>query len=278
MNTKRSQLCQAAFLVIALIVCGSDGALSAEEPPSGSEVKPQPRMKSKTSDQPSRKFVRGPAVQPKTEFIAWLEGHILSASRRQIRVPLVLKQGQVGFSLRGARIGSAADAIEVYANDSALGIGLANRAVTHCKGRKTCAFWVEGRLAWEEGGSFRLDVMKFNSAIAPEALAAADYIDVEDLTVPEPAEPEQGFPLPKGASRNEKLGGATSLAPGRNYTLKVYEIDSEMETIAAFYESQLPDAKRSSDGQEVTFSTPRGSVKLARVSKRTRITLAIGPQ
>lgn len=274
----KSRICRVALLVLAAIVLSGRGAGMADEPPSGCDVKPQARMKSKTSDQPRRKFVRGPAVQPKTEFIAWLEGHILNAGRRHIRVPLVLKQGQVGFSLQGARIGSAADAIEVYADDSALGIGLANHALTQCKGRKTCAFWVEGRLAWEEGGAFRLDVMKFNSAIAPEALPAADYIEVEDLTIPEPTDPEQGFPLPKGALRNERLGGATSLAPGRNYILKVYEVDSEMETIASFYDSHLPGAKRSSEGQEVTFSTPRGSVKLARISHGTRITLAIGPQ
>ena len=98
------------------------------------------------------------------------------------------------------------------------------------------------------------------------------------MTIPEPAEPEQGFPIPKGARRNEELGGATSLAPGRNYTIKVYDIDFDTGTITAFYERHLPEAKRASERQEVTFSTPRGSVKLARLPKGTRITLAVGPQ
>lgn len=236
------------------------------------------RMKSKTADTPEKKFVRGPSAQPKDDLIAWFDSHIRSASARQLRVPLVLRRGDVGFSLRGARIGAATDAIEVYANDSALGIGLADRAGTHCKDRPTCAFWVEGKIARDEDGQFRLDVMRVSAPIKPDALAAANYVEVEELTIPEPAEPEQGFPIPMGARRNESLGGATSLAPGRNYTLKVFDIDFDMETIATFYGRRLPDAKRSSAGQEVTFTTPRGSVKLSRISEGTRITLAVGPQ
>ncbi len=273
--------CRTGLLVLAATVLPSRGVAMAEELPSASDVRPQARMKSKTSDQSSRKFVRGPALQPKTEFISWLEGHILNGGRRQIRVPLILKQGKVGFALQGARIGSAADAIEVYADDSALGIGLANRALTHCKGRKICALWVEGRLTWEDGGSFRLDVIKFNSAIAPETLAAADYIEVEEKverTIPELADPVQGFPMPKGARRNESMGGATTLAPGRNYTVKVYDVDLDTGTVTAFYERHLPEAKRDTEEFAVTFSTPRGSVKVSRFSKGTRITLAIGPQ
>jgi len=239
---------------------------------------PIARMKTKNSDQPLKKFVRGPSLQPRSELFAWLEGYILGRGGREIRVPLVLAQGQVGFSLRGDRIGAAADAIEVYANDSALGIGLADRALTHCKGREPCAFWVEGRLAKEADGAFRLDVMRFVSPIKPDALASANFVEVEELAIPEPAEPVQGFPMPKGARRNKSMGGATTLAPGRNYTISVYDIDSGTGTINAFYERHLPEAKRTSEEMAVTFSTPQGNVKVARFSKRTRITLTIGPQ
>lgn len=97
-------------------------------------------------------------------------------------------------------------------------------------------------------------------------------------TIPEPADWEQGFPIPKGARRNDSLGGATSVGPGQNYTLKVYDADFGMEAMTAFYRRHLPEAKRVSEGQEVRFSTPGGYVRLARIGKGTRITLVVGPR
>ena len=58
--------------------------------------------------------------------------------------------------------------------------------------------------------------------------------------IPASADWEQGFPIPRGARRNDALGGATSVRPGRNYTLKVYDVDSGMEAMTAFYERHLP--------------------------------------
>lgn len=277
MDAKRSRTRHAAVVLVAIIVWANGSAPRAEDPQSGGDTELKARMKTKDSDKP-REFVRGPSVHPASKLAAWFDGHIRRRDGRQLRVPLVLKRGDVGFSLRGARIGAAADAIEVYANDSALGIGLADRARTHCKGRPTCAVWVEGKIARDEEGQSRFDVMRVSAPIKPHALAAANYIEVEELNIPEPGDPDQGFPVPQGARRNDSLGGATSLASGRNYTLKVYEIDSDIAAIIAFYERHLPEAKRSAEGQEVSFSTPRGSVKLARVFKATRITLAIGPR
>ena len=257
------------------------GWLGASELPQERGAPKEGRMKKTTTKNTARKFVRGPSVTPNDKLVAWFERQILEGGARQFRVPLVLRQGQVGFSLRGARIGAAADAIEVYANDSALGIGLADRAATHCKGRRTCAFWVEGSLVREATGEFRFDVIRVSSSIEPDAIASANYVEVEERierTIPEPAEPEQGFPIPRGARRNDSLGGATSLAPGRNYTLRVYDVDCDMETATAFYERYLPESKRASEGQEVKFATPRGYVKLSRSAHGTRITLAVGPQ
>ena len=89
---------------------------------------------------------------------------------------------------------------------------------------------------------------------------------------------EQGFPIPTGARKNTALGGATTLAPGKNYTLVVYDIEAAIDTVSAFYGKQLPAAARTEDGNEVRFSTRGGTVKLARLDNGTRITLVIGPR
>ncbi len=95
---------------------------------------------------------------------------------------------------------------------------------------------------------------------------------------PEPGGWEQGFPIPPRARRNESLGGATSLGPGRNYTLIVYDVGAGMETIVSFYGRHLPDATRSPEGEGVRFSTSRGYIRLAPSALGTRITLAVGPR
>jgi hypothetical protein len=93
-----------------------------------------------------------------------------------------------------------------------------------------------------------------------------------------PVAREQGFPIPAGARKNTSLGGSTTLAPGKNYTLVVYDIESAVDTVSAFYGKHLPEAARTEEGSEVRFSTRRGTVKLARLDKGTRITLVIGPR
>jgi hypothetical protein len=89
---------------------------------------------------------------------------------------------------------------------------------------------------------------------------------------------EHGIPIPAGARRNDSLGGASSIAPGKNYTLVVYDVETPIESVTAFYGTRLAGAKQSSEGHEVRFSTQRGTVKLARFDKGTRITLVIGPR
>jgi hypothetical protein len=93
-----------------------------------------------------------------------------------------------------------------------------------------------------------------------------------------PVAREQGFPIPAGARKNTALGGATTLAPGKNYTLVVYDIDSAIDTVNAFYRKHLADAARTEEANEVRFSTRGGTVKLARLDQGTRITLVIGPR
>ena len=77
---------------------------------------------------------------------------------------------------------------------------------------------------------------------------------------------------------NEALGGATTLAPGKNYTLKVYDVEADVSAMMAFYERHLPAAKRVSEGREARFAVPSGYVRLAPLDKGTRITYAIGPR
>ena len=89
---------------------------------------------------------------------------------------------------------------------------------------------------------------------------------------------EQGFPIPAGARKNTALGGATTLAPGKNYTLVVYDVDDAVDGVSAFYGKHLPDAARTEEGNEVRFSTRSGTIKLARLENGTRITLVIGPR
>jgi hypothetical protein len=93
-----------------------------------------------------------------------------------------------------------------------------------------------------------------------------------------PASSDQGLPIPAAAKKNPSLGGATTLAPGKNYTLIVYDVEADIESVTAFYESHLPAAQRVSEGQEVRFTTQGGTVRLARVDKGTRITLVVGPR
>src|SRR3954468_19295398 len=92
----------------------------------------------------------------------------------------------------------------------------------------------------------------------------------------DPAEWEQGFPLPKGALGNGSPSAASSLEPGRKSTQKLYEVAASLETITAFYRRQLPTAGQSSEAGSVKFSGPAGSVMLSRSSVGTRIALVVG--
>ena len=74
-----------------------------------------------------------------------------------------------------ARIGS----LEVYANDAALGMGLADRARSKCKGADQCAFWVEGYWRGKAEDSYQFDVTKVGEPIAVTELAAASFVEVE---------------------------------------------------------------------------------------------------
>ena len=89
---------------------------------------------------------------------------------------------------------------------------------------------------------------------------------------------DHGIPVPEGATKNASLGGATTLATGRNYTIFVYELESPLAAVSDFYASRLPDARRTAQGEEVHYQTKEGTIRIARLGAGTRITLTIGPR
>lgn len=114
-----------------------------------------------------RRFEAGAALRPAAALRAWLTEH----AGRRLRLPVVLRRGVVGFSLRGARIGGEADALEIRCDDCALGIGLADRARHLAGDAATCAVWLEG--LWREGPDACLAVVKVGEPLSPDALALA---------------------------------------------------------------------------------------------------------
>ena len=102
--------------------------------------------------------------------------------------------------------------------------------------------------------------------VAMMLVAAASRVAAEDL------------PLPAGSVKNASLGGATTLAPGKNYTRSVYETKESIDAVTEFYQRSLADAAPVRADDTVTFSAARGTIKLTRLATGTRITLIVGPQ
>jgi hypothetical protein len=123
------------------------------------------------ADTERRRFVAGAATRPAEALLAWLAARREEGGRRRLRLPVVLARGQVGFSLRGARVGGGADALEIRCDDGALGVGLADRARRSGGDAPSCALWLEG--FWRGGDDRVFAVVKVGEAIAPEALGDA---------------------------------------------------------------------------------------------------------
>lgn len=125
-------------------------------------------------------FVRGVALSPADALIAWIERQRFDGEPRLLRLPLILARGDHGFDLGSARIGPAVDAVVVHASDAALGIGLADRAHTACRGTdaRRCGFLVEAYWRGEREGRYELAVMRAD-LLTPEQLALATFAEVE---------------------------------------------------------------------------------------------------
>lgn len=123
-------------------------------------------------------YERGAALSPPDKLVAWLDGQKRGSEPRLVRLPIVLPRGQVGFDISKARVGGAADALEIYVNDAGLGVGLGDRADDLCGDAETCAFRVEGYWRGKQTGGLQLDVNKAEP-LSTEALALATYAEVE---------------------------------------------------------------------------------------------------
>lgn len=128
---------------------------------------------------PAAAFVRGPSVIPADQLVVWLEAQTCNGEPLRVRLPLVLRVTTTGIALDGAKIGDRAGALEVYANDAALGIGLADRLRDRCAAGTTCALWAEGYWRGNVDGEYQFDVMMVGEIIAPDDLSSASYVEVE---------------------------------------------------------------------------------------------------
>lgn len=124
---------------------------------------------------PSVNWTKGPAVtSPANDLLAWFAAQQRNGAPRMTRVPIVLSQGDAGWSNRGVKIG----ALEVYISDAALGQSIAMRAMK-CQD-PTCAFIVEGfwRGQQETGYHYEVRNAPKRPATADE-LAAFTHLEVE---------------------------------------------------------------------------------------------------
>jgi hypothetical protein len=123
-------------------------------------------------------FEQGAPLSPADKLVAWLDGQKLDGKPRLLRLPIVLTRGQLGYDISKAKIGGGADALEIYANDSMMGVGLADRAEDKCGDAPTCAFRVEGYWRGKQTGGLQFDINKAEP-LAPDAVAAVTHAEVE---------------------------------------------------------------------------------------------------
>ena len=123
-------------------------------------------------------FDQGAALSPADKLVEWLDGQQVRGEPRLVRLPIVLDNREGSYNISKAHIGGAPDALEIYANDSALGDGLADRAEYDCPDGPTCAFRVEGYWRGKQNGRYRFDVNKAEILDAA-ALAAVTHAEVE---------------------------------------------------------------------------------------------------
>lgn len=146
-----------------------------------SAVVDKPSNGSQTGDQMTKNdtggFDKGADLVPKDKLIAWLDSQKRNGEPRLIRVPLVLPHADGFFDTSKARLGAAEGALEVYANDAALGVGLADRAQQKC-GDKPCAFLVEGYWRGEQAGSYELEINKAEP-LPEDKLGSATFAEVQ---------------------------------------------------------------------------------------------------
>jgi hypothetical protein len=146
---------------------GPEVAASDHAAPSATTSADPPPQRLLRPDTTVRRFVPGSATSPADALLAWLA----TVGDARLRLPVVLVRGDVWFSLRGARIGGAADAPRIRLDDCALGVGLAERARQAFGDAPTAALWLEGR--WRRDDDREFAVLKVGDPLTPAQLATA---------------------------------------------------------------------------------------------------------
>jgi hypothetical protein len=145
-------------LVAALLVASCGKSATVDNPTTnGSES-----TMNKTSQRgPTPVFEKGAALSPKDKLVEWLEGAKLDGKPRLLRAPIVIGRGQVGFDISKAKLGE----LEISIDDSAMGVGLADRAEQKCGDAQTCTFLVEGY--WRGGNQLAVNKAEVLTGNAP---------------------------------------------------------------------------------------------------------------
>ena len=160
------------LVLVALLAAGCGKGATVDKPSGNGSM-------NKTMNKGSgATFEQGAALSPADKLVAWLDSQKLDGKPRLLRLPIVLSRGQVGFDISKAKVGAGADALEIYANDSSMGVGLADRAEDKCGDAPTCAFRVEGYWRGKQTGGLQFDINKAEP-LAADALAAATHAEVE---------------------------------------------------------------------------------------------------
>lgn len=109
--------------------------------PAFADPTPPPEPKSLVDSAiPGSVFGRGPALADGKAALAFLEKH-----DGLVKVPTTLKRGDTGFATNAATAG----ALTFRADDTKLGVSLADRARQACADEKTCTLWLFGH--WVKG-------------------------------------------------------------------------------------------------------------------------------
>jgi hypothetical protein len=125
----------------------------------------------KTSERGSNPvFEKGTSLSPKDKLVEWLDKAKLDGKPRLLRAPIVIGRGQVGFDISKAKLGE----LEISIDDTALGVGLGDRADQKCGDAQTCAFLVQGY--WRGGNQLAVNKAE---PLAADAFAAATFVEVE---------------------------------------------------------------------------------------------------
>lgn len=87
-------------------------------------------------------FDGGQPLTPADALVTWLDAQKRGDAPQLLKLPVVLAKGPMGYGTANAKLGDAPDALTVFLDDTALGIGIADKARA-CKDKPSCAMLVE---------------------------------------------------------------------------------------------------------------------------------------